>query len=306
MNRRPLKTDPESVLRSPPSVKTPTGIIHEITSAWEGKLAYDPSCVHAPVAIIRGEWDRMCTDTDAKWLFDALLGSPMKRDVKISRATHLMHFGREPIRALSRGSNAFKRRRTLMSKSTFLHEAEASSVAGYDYGVAGVARSPVSLAELQQLEATVGWSTEDVKVLQRHGDLFRDKAEQMVDSWRAVIGARPHPAKWFVGSDGKPDDDYKTKIKKRFVQAWLDYQEEIGLRHTPDKKNRTDGAQTPSLVPLRFQFAFGTVVASTTRKFFVDAGIRDGELQKLQDAWSKAVQLHITLWSRPYAKAGLW
>src|SRR5262249_803720 len=146
-----------------------------------------------------------------------------------------------------------------MSKSTLIHGVNAGPIAGYDYGRTGVARSPVSLDELRQLEATVGWSTEDAKVLQRHGDMFRDKAEQLVDSWRAVIGSQPHLAKWFFGPDGKPDDDYKTKVKKRFVQwvldacfrphdqEWLDYQEEIGLRHTPEKKNQSDAAQTPSL-----------------------------------------------------------
>jgi len=51
----------------------------------------DPSHVRAPIAIIRGEWDRMCTDADARWLFDALSNCPVKRDVKIGRATHLMH-----------------------------------------------------------------------------------------------------------------------------------------------------------------------------------------------------------------------
>lgn len=148
-----------------------------------------------------------------------------------------------------------------MSKSTLAHEVETHSIAGYDYGRAGVARSPVSLDELHQLETAVGWSAEDARTLQRHGELFKDNAEQMVDSWRAVIAAQPHLAKWFFGPDGKPDDEYKAKVKERFVQwvldacfrphdqAWLDYQEEIGLRHTPEKKNQTDGAQTPFLVP---------------------------------------------------------
>lgn len=205
-----------------------------------------------------------------------------------------------------------------MNKSPLAHAVESDSISGYDYGRPGVACSPVSIDELRQLEATVGWSAEDVKVLQRHGDLFREKAEHMVDSWRAVIGAQPHLAKWFFGPDGKPDDEYKAKVKKRFVQwvldacfrphdqAWLDYQEEIGLRHTPEKKNQTDHAQTPSVVPLRYLIGFGAVVATTTRKFFVDAQVRDEELYKLEAAWSKAVQLHITLWSRPYAKEGLW
>jgi hypothetical protein len=35
--------------------------------------------------------DRMCTDADARWLVDALSNCPLKGDVKISRATHLMH-----------------------------------------------------------------------------------------------------------------------------------------------------------------------------------------------------------------------
>jgi hypothetical protein len=205
-----------------------------------------------------------------------------------------------------------------MNKSTLVHETEADSIVGYGYGQPHAARSPVSLEELRQLEATVGWSDEDAELLRRHGDLFKDNAEPMVDSWRAVIGAQPHLAKWFFGPEGKPDDEYKVRVKKRFVQwvrdacfrphdqAWLDYQEEIGLRHTPEKKNQTDGAQTPSVVPLRYLIAFGTVVAMTTRKFFVDGGVRGEELHKLEGAWSKAVQLHITLWSRPYVKEGLW
>ncbi len=59
--------------------------------AWAGELAYDPGLVRSPVAIIRGEWDTYCTDDDARWLFDALNASPVKRDIKIGRGTHLMH-----------------------------------------------------------------------------------------------------------------------------------------------------------------------------------------------------------------------
>jgi hypothetical protein len=78
------------------------------------------------------------------------------------------------------------------------------------------------------------------------------------------------------------------------------------LRHTPAKKNVTDGAHTGSVVPLHYLIGFGSVVAITTHKFFVAAGVRDEELRKLEDAWSKAVQLHIALWTRPYTKHGLW
>lgn len=66
-----------------------------------------------------------------------------------------------------------------MSKSTFAREVETDSISGYDYSRAGVARSPVSLDELHQLEAAVGWSAEDARMLQRHGELFKDNAERM-------------------------------------------------------------------------------------------------------------------------------
>jgi len=88
-------------------------------------------------------------------------------------------------------------------------------------------------------------------------------------------------------------------------RAWLDYQEEIGLRHTPEKKNKTDGRQTPALVPLRYLLGFVPVVLPV-RQFFKSA-IADGrELEALESAWGKAVQLHVTLWCRAYTREGLW
>jgi hypothetical protein len=36
-------------------------------------------------------WDGLCGDADARWLFDALSASPNRRDIKIARATYLMH-----------------------------------------------------------------------------------------------------------------------------------------------------------------------------------------------------------------------
>ncbi|MBV8538701.1 MAG: hypothetical protein JO128_24095, partial [Alphaproteobacteria bacterium] len=71
-----------------------------------GELAYDPGLIGAPVAIIRGEWDSLATDDGARRLFDALKGSPVRRDVKIARATHLMHLEENRF-ALYRETEAF-------------------------------------------------------------------------------------------------------------------------------------------------------------------------------------------------------
>jgi pimeloyl-ACP methyl ester carboxylesterase len=89
--QRYLDSDPESRSRNPFGVKTPLGPFSEIIKAWHGQLACDPAKVLAPTAIIRGEWDGLIPDDDARWLFDALSHVPVKRDIKISRATHLMH-----------------------------------------------------------------------------------------------------------------------------------------------------------------------------------------------------------------------
>jgi pimeloyl-ACP methyl ester carboxylesterase len=86
-----LDSDPESRLRDPAGVKTPLGPFSEIIKAWHGQLAYDPAQVRCPVAIIRGEWDGLMADEDARWLFNAFTQAPIKRDIKIGRGTHLMH-----------------------------------------------------------------------------------------------------------------------------------------------------------------------------------------------------------------------
>lgn len=86
-----LDSDPRSRGRHPPSVQVPSGPFSEIIAAWHGVLPYDPSTVRSPIAIIRGEWDGLIPDEDAQWLFDNFSRASSKRDIKLSRGTHLMH-----------------------------------------------------------------------------------------------------------------------------------------------------------------------------------------------------------------------
>jgi pimeloyl-ACP methyl ester carboxylesterase len=86
-----MATDSTSGHRAPRSVAVPNGPSADADAAWAGHLPYDPSKITAPVLIVRGEWDTITRDADARWLFDALTHAQLKRDVKISRATHVMH-----------------------------------------------------------------------------------------------------------------------------------------------------------------------------------------------------------------------
>jgi hypothetical protein len=193
---------------------------------------------------------------------------------------------------------------------------DQARIAGYDYG--HVPRSPVSLQELRELEATVGFTEQDRESLRRAAALLRDEAEALVDGWRQLIGAQPHLARWFFGPDGKPDDNYTAAVKPRFVrwvidllerpfdQAWLDYQWEIGLRHTPAKKNATDQVEAPPQVPLRFLIGFTAPVIEAVRPLLQAKGVAPQEIDAMHAAWTKAVILTLALWSGPYARADLW
>ncbi|HZQ40121.1 MAG TPA: protoglobin domain-containing protein [Rhizomicrobium sp.] len=172
--------------------------------------------------------------------------------------------------------------------------------------------------ELRRLEAALEFTTQDREMLSRARSVIADHAEGLVDGWRAIIGAHDFLSEWFVGPEGKPDDAYKAAVKKRFVQwvvdlvtrpfdqAWLDYQHEIGLRHTPTRKNQTDGAETPLLVPLRYLLAFIAPVALAVRPLLQTAGFAKEEIDLIHAAWTKAVILSVTLWSAPYVRDGLW
>jgi hypothetical protein len=193
-----------------------------------------------------------------------------------------------------------------------------TNIAGYDYGTSRAAHSPVTLDDLRALEASVGWTASDAEALRAAGAVLCPQAEAMVDSWRVEIARQPHLVQWFFGPDGTPDDRYRAAVKRRFVQwvvdtftrprdqAWLDYQEEIGLRHTPAKKNVTDGTSTPNVVPLRYLLTFAGPVGAGVRQFLDGHGLSAAEIDGMCLAWSKTVLLNVVLWSRAYVRDGLW
>lgn len=86
-----LASDPEAAARTPvPAVKIPSGPSADIAAAWSARLGYEPAVITAPVLIVRGAWDSLTTDADARWLRERL-GSSETRDVVIPQGTHLMH-----------------------------------------------------------------------------------------------------------------------------------------------------------------------------------------------------------------------
>jgi hypothetical protein len=192
----------------------------------------------------------------------------------------------------------------------------AATIPGYTYGSDELEPSPVSEDDLGLLRQTVLFGEDDERYLRMAGEVLRDQAEDVLDVWYGFVASHPHLVRYFSGPDGAPIDTYLTRVRARFGQwihdlcerpwdrAWLDYQEEIALRHTPAKKNKTDGVDAPDRIPLRYLVAFVYPITATVRDFLAKQGHSPQEVDAMHQAWFKAVTLTVALWSRPYAGDG--
>ena len=191
-----------------------------------------------------------------------------------------------------------------------------TDIPGYTYGTAAVARSPVSLQELELLRATLLLGEDDLAALRRSGELLAGRVEEILDVWYGFVGANRHLLAAFTGPDGQPDQTYLAAVRRRFGrwildtaradydQAWLDYQHEIGLRHHRGGKNRTDGARAADHIPLRYILALLVPITTTLRPFLAKGGAAPEEVEAMHAAWVKAVLLQVILWSQPYVRDG--
>ena len=196
-------------------------------------------------------------------------------------------------------------------------EGRRGEIPGYDYGVQTIVRSPLSVEDLDLLKQTVLFTEEDVGYLRLAGEVLEDQADEVLDVWYDFVASHPHLVYYFSDANGEPDVEYLGRVRERFKQwifdtcrrpydqEWLDYQQEIALRHTRAKKNQNDGAyETPEHIPLRYMIAFVYPITATIRPFLANKGHVPEEVEKMHQAWFKSVVLQVTLWSYPYAKDG--
>jgi pimeloyl-ACP methyl ester carboxylesterase len=310
-----LASDAGSTARHPPAVQVPSGPTVEILRAWQGELAYDPSLVQAPVAIIRGAWDGLVTDADATWLFEAFTRAPLRRDIKIAGATHLMHL--EVMRgALWRESITFLHGEAAGAIMTN-PDGRSVSIPGYDLGSKNIPESPISMAEWEQLKQSALFSEEDVIYLRLSYEVLKDQAEDLVKVWRGIILSHAHLRAYDENPrTGEFEKAYAAAVGKRFTQwvidtakadynqQWLDYQYEIGLRHHRTKKNKTDGAHAAEHIRARDLIAFAAAIVSPMKPYLAKAGHSADVVDRMQEAWWKSMILQVTLWSQPYMKEG--
>jgi hypothetical protein len=192
-----------------------------------------------------------------------------------------------------------------------------ATIPGYTHGTPAVARSPVTLAELELMKKTVLFGDDDVAELRRSHAILEPYVDEILDVWYGFVAANPHLVAAFSSRhDGAPLGDYLGAVRKRFAQwildtaraeydqAWLDYQHEIALRHHRTKKNRTDGVEAKEIVPFRDLFLLIFPVTFTLKPFLAKDGHSPEEVQRMYEAWIKSCLLQVTLWSYPYLQKG--
>lgn len=188
-------------------------------------------------------------------------------------------------------------------------------IKGYDFGKAGLAASPVTAADLDLLKKTLLWSNEDDKALQMAGDVLQDQTNDVLDLWYGYVGGNPHLLQYF-SHNGQPNSDYLTAVRARFGQwimdicrkpynqDWLNYQHEIALRHHSAKKNKTDNVKAAPIIHFRYMAAFVYPITVTIKSFLVKKGHSSADVEKMYNAWFKAVTLTVILWCYPYINQG--
>jgi Protoglobin len=191
-------------------------------------------------------------------------------------------------------------------------------IAGYTYGSDEAATSPLTMEDLERLKAVVWLTPEDEVALAEAAAVLADQADDMVTAYRKRLGELPFMRPYSGHPDGTPNPEYGAASKPRFDrfiidactrpldQDWLNYQHEIGLRHTRAKKNATDHADSLDHIPMRYLLAFTAVVIATARDFLAAKGASPEQVDRMHSAFTKSVMLHVTVWTRPYVDAGQW
>jgi hypothetical protein len=172
------------------------------------------------------------------------------------------------------------------------------------------------LEDLALLERTIGLTPDDARALERAGDVLETTVDAFLDHWYAFQATLPHLGAFSLGPDGQPNVPYRAASRARLRQwifdtcrrprdqDWLNYQHEIGLRHTRAKKNQTDGVSSAPHVSFRYVLAQVYPFTQAMRPFLAESDTPADEVEARFQAWSKAVLLQVVLWSHPYVKDG--
>jgi hypothetical protein len=196
-------------------------------------------------------------------------------------------------------------------------DAKPVVIPGYAYGSSSLNKSPVTMQEFESLKRAMLLGEEDIRALKMSREILEGQTDAILDVWYGFVASTPELVYFFKNNKtGQPDGAYLAAVRKRFAQwildtasanfdqRWLDYQYEIGLRHAPAKKNKTDKADSTKLVNFRYIPALTIPITATLKPFLEKKGATPAQVEQMHAAWVKVVLLQSILWSYPYVQPG--
>ena len=194
----------------------------------------------------------------------------------------------------------------------------SDQIPGYTYGAEEVPDAPIDMDEFERLQQTVLFDEDDEEYLRLAGDVLEDRIDDVLDVWYGFVADHDFLLHYFTDGEGTPDEEYLDRVRDRFGQwirdtcdtpydeDWLDYQFEIGRRHTREKKNEVDDADAVEHIHMRYLVAFIYPITATIREFLAESDHSEEEVDAMYHAWFKSVVLQVTLWTYPYVPDEDW
>lgn len=188
-----------------------------------------------------------------------------------------------------------------------------AGIPGYRMGDPSLPPSKLDDEAFARVCSALLFTDEDRAALQEAKEIVTPHLEELLDVWYGFVGSHDFLLAYFSTAEG-PHHEYLSRVRARFGQwvrdtlsadfgpAWRAYQAEVGRRHASGK-NQTDGVVgAPAVVHFRYMVALVYPIYATIRPFLA-RGARDNDhLERMHQAWLKAVLLNLVLWSEAYVK----
>lgn len=192
-----------------------------------------------------------------------------------------------------------------------------TAIPGYRMGDPGLPAGALDAAAFERLCAATLFTDEDRAALREAKEIVAPRVEELLDVWYGFVGSHDFLLASFSTPEG-PNAEYLSRVRARFGRwvldtlsadygpEWLAYQAEVGRRHARGKNETDEAHGTPDHVAFRYVVALIYPIFATMRDFLA-RGARDAEhLERMHQAWLKAVILNVAVWSQAYVDPDLY
>lgn len=160
---------------------------------------------------------------------------------------------------------------------------------------------------LVRLKRMLLFTNEDEQYLMMAGNILAAHTEDMLDTWYDGIIRNNYLVHYFT-RDGVPDLEYLQSLRPQFRKwmddlcsrqegnSWWQFEERIAAQLSPAADQ--DMESLP-LVYLRYLSSFIYPVAEAGRPYLNRHGHPAADVERMQQAWFKAVSFSVLLWVYP-------